>query len=164
MVGCVVVSMWSVGYIHFEQVYSRLNVRSHDGSPSRHRFCHPSGPGRVPQQWHKDATASGYTRRLFKVGRAMLMYYPQKVIREHGPTGVIEGSQYCSMCVNRSRIRDSSLSRYCVSLFDLAPSTQLLRGSNLTPRHAVIPCFADVPTRRHDHLEMLSGSAAATEV
>ena len=58
-----------------------------------HRYCHPSGPGRVSQQWHKDATASGYTRRLLKVGRAMLMYYPTKVLLEHGPTGVIEGSQ-----------------------------------------------------------------------
>ncbi len=54
------------------------------------RHCHYNPPGSEGQRLHKD----GYTRRQHRTRWTMVMYYPQDVTPEMGPTGVVPGSHY----------------------------------------------------------------------
>ena len=60
-----------------------------------HRVLHDNPPGSDEQVWHHDSYW-GYKRKVHdhRPWWVMIMYYPQDIYREIGPTGVIPGS-YC---------------------------------------------------------------------
>ena len=60
-----------------------------------HRYAHRTAPGAEQRQWHKD-TYWGYARKVRnqRPWWAMVMYYPQDVRLEHGPTAVMPGRQH----------------------------------------------------------------------
>lgn len=60
-----------------------------------HRVLHDNPPGSDAQVWHHDSYW-GYKRKVHNHHPwwVMLMYYPQDIYKEIGPTGVIPGSQY----------------------------------------------------------------------
>lgn len=60
-----------------------------------HRVLHDNPPGSDPQLWHHDSYW-GYKRKVHNHHPwwVMIMYYPQDIYEEIGPTGVIPGSQY----------------------------------------------------------------------
>ena len=53
-------------------------------------------PALQPQHNHKDSYEEDVNVRHHRSRWAMLMYYPQKVTSDMGPTGVTPGSQYFS--------------------------------------------------------------------
>ena len=55
-----------------------------------HRHCHLNPPGSEGQILHKDARSTCHHRTR----DAMVMYYPQDVTEDMGPTGVVPESQY----------------------------------------------------------------------
>ena len=55
-----------------------------------HRFCHFNPPGSEGQTLHKDSL----TRRQHRTRWVIVMYYPQDVTMEMGPTAVVPGSHY----------------------------------------------------------------------
>ncbi len=59
-----------------------------------HRVLHDNPPGTDPQVWHHDSYW-GYKRKVHNHHPwwVMIMYYPQDIYPEIGPTGVIPGSQ-----------------------------------------------------------------------
>jgi HEAT repeat protein len=59
-----------------------------------HRVLHDNPPGSSAQVWHHDSYW-GYKRKVHnhRPWWVMIMYYPQKIYDEIGPTGVIPGSQ-----------------------------------------------------------------------
>ena len=60
-----------------------------------HRVLHDNPPGSEPQVWHHDSYW-GYKRKVHNHHPwwVMIMYYPQDIFEEIGPTGVIPGTQY----------------------------------------------------------------------
>ena len=60
-----------------------------------HRVLHDNPPGSEPQVWHHDSYW-GYKRKVHNHHPwwVMIMYYPQDMFEEIGPTGVIPGTQY----------------------------------------------------------------------
>ena len=62
-----------------------------------HRHPHRSPPGRASQDWHKDSYWGHWPARHLLPRYVMLMYYPQTVTAEMGPTAVCAGSQYLIM-------------------------------------------------------------------
>lgn len=60
-----------------------------------HRFPHFNRPGTPPGGWHKDSYW-GYHRKIrnHRPWWAMIMYYPQAVNAENGPTAVLAGRQH----------------------------------------------------------------------
>lgn len=58
-----------------------------------HRVLHDNPPGSDPQVWHHDSYW-GYKRKVHNHHPwwVMIMYYPQDIYEEIGPTGVIPGS------------------------------------------------------------------------
>ena len=60
-----------------------------------HRVLHDNPPGSDAQVWHHDSYW-GYKRKVHNHHPwwVMLMYYPQDIYEEIGPTGMIPGSQY----------------------------------------------------------------------
>ncbi|MGI9333818.1 MAG: HEAT repeat domain-containing protein [Gammaproteobacteria bacterium] len=60
-----------------------------------HRVLHDNPPGSDEQVWHHDSYW-GYKRKVHdhRPWWVMIMYYPQDIYREIGPTGVVPGS-YC---------------------------------------------------------------------
>ncbi len=60
-----------------------------------HRVLHDNPPGSDPQLWHHDSYW-GYKRKVHNHHPwwVMIMYYPQDIYEEIGPTGIIPGSQY----------------------------------------------------------------------
>ena len=61
-----------------------------------HRHCHQNVSGTPAQHNHKDSYEEDVNVRHHRSRWAMLMYYPQKVTSDMGPTGVTPGSQYFS--------------------------------------------------------------------
>ena len=61
-----------------------------------HRHCHQNVSGTPAQHNHKDSYEDDVNVRHHRSRWAMLMYYPQPVTADMGPTGVTPGSQYCS--------------------------------------------------------------------
>mmetsp|Transcript_39879 Transcript_39879/g.100492 ORF Transcript_39879/g.100492 Transcript_39879/m.100492 type:complete len:520 (-) Transcript_39879:41-1600(-) len=61
-----------------------------------HRFCHWNAPGKTrAQRWHRDSYWGHKMAYRPNVPQyAMLMYYPQKVTRDMGPTAVRPETQY----------------------------------------------------------------------
>jgi HEAT repeat protein len=59
-----------------------------------HRVLHDNPPGSNAQVWHHDSYW-GYKRKVHnhRPWWVMIMYYPQKIFDDIGPTGVIPGSQ-----------------------------------------------------------------------
>lgn len=59
-----------------------------------HRVLHDNPPGSDPQVWHHDSYW-GYKRKVHNHHPwwVMIMYYPQDIYEQIGPTGVIPGSQ-----------------------------------------------------------------------
>ncbi|HEY1723667.1 MAG TPA: HEAT repeat domain-containing protein [Magnetospirillaceae bacterium] len=59
-----------------------------------HRVLHDNPPGSDAQVWHHDSYW-GYKRKVHnhRPWWVMIMYYPQNIYEEIGPTGVIPGSQ-----------------------------------------------------------------------
>ena len=60
-----------------------------------HRVLHDNPPDSDPQLWHHDSYW-GYKRKVHNHHPwwVMIMYYPQDIYEQIGPTGVIPGSQY----------------------------------------------------------------------
>ncbi len=63
-----------------------------------HRHCHLNPPGSEGQRLHKDARSTCHHRTR----DAMVMYYPQEVTEDMGPTGVVPESQYHHTCLDGS--------------------------------------------------------------
>ena len=61
-----------------------------------HRHCHQNVSGTPAQHNHKDSYEDDVNVRHHRSRWAMLMYYPQPVTSNMGPTGVTPGSQYFS--------------------------------------------------------------------
>ncbi len=59
-----------------------------------HRVLHDNPPGSNAQVWHHDSYW-GYKRKVHnhRPWWVMIMYYPQKIFEDIGPTGVVPGSQ-----------------------------------------------------------------------
>ncbi len=60
-----------------------------------HRVLHDNEPGSDPQVWHHDSYW-GYKRKVHghHPWWVMIMYYPQDIYKEIGPTGIVPGSHY----------------------------------------------------------------------
>ena len=71
-----------------------------------HRVLHDNPPGSEAQVWHHDSYW-GYKRKVHNHHPwwVMIMYYPQDMFEEIGPTGVIPGTQYIAQ-----RLDDSDIS------------------------------------------------------
>ena len=61
-----------------------------------HRHCHENVSGTPAQHNHKDSYEDDVNVRHHRSRWAMLMYYPQQVTPDMGPTGVTPASQYFS--------------------------------------------------------------------
>ena len=61
-----------------------------------HRHCHQNVSGTKAQNNHKDSYEDDTNVRHHRSRWAMLMYYPQRVTQDMGPTGVTPASQYFS--------------------------------------------------------------------
>ena len=61
-----------------------------------HRHCHLNPPGSEGQKLHKDARSTCHHRTR----DAMVMYYPQDVTEDMGPTAVVPESQYHHTCLD----------------------------------------------------------------
>ena len=61
-----------------------------------HRHCHQNRPGTPAQRNHKDSYEEDVNVHHHRSRWAMVMYYPQDVTADMGPTGVTPGSQYFS--------------------------------------------------------------------
>ena len=59
-----------------------------------HRHCHFTHPGRKVQTWHKDSYWGHQKVRNHHNWWAMILYYPQAVDDEMGPSGILSGTQY----------------------------------------------------------------------
>ena len=66
-------------------------------SVAEHRHCHKNHPGTRSQRWHQDnlnipALMDGHTRSPDHIKSVLVMYYPQEVKSNMGPTALIPGS------------------------------------------------------------------------
>ena len=66
-------------------------------SIAEHRHCHKNHPGTRSQIWHQDnlnipALMDGHTRSPDHIKSVLVMYYPQEVKSNMGPTALIPGS------------------------------------------------------------------------
>ena len=70
-----------------------------------HRVLHDNPPGSDPQVWHHDSYW-GYKRKVHNHHPwwVMIMYYPQDMFKQIGPTGVIPGTQYIAQRLDDNEI------------------------------------------------------------
>jgi hypothetical protein len=72
-----------------------------------HRHCHRNHPGTRSQQWHQDSLmiptlSEGHGRVPDHVQSVLVMYYPQDVASNMGPTALIPGSHLFSAATDRN--------------------------------------------------------------
>jgi hypothetical protein len=60
----------------------------------RHRHCHNHDSGAAAQDMHKDYPVGGNVRDI-NPRQVLILYYPQAVTPDMGPTAIQPGSQYC---------------------------------------------------------------------
>jgi len=59
-----------------------------------HRFTHLTQNGFQNQNYHKDSYFGYKFHRSHKPRHVMVMYYPQSVTKDMGPTGILPGKKY----------------------------------------------------------------------
>jgi hypothetical protein len=97
-----------------DQVYEHPSVAGalssllgSDYTRADHRHCHKNHPGTRSQQWHQDSLmiptlTEGHGRVPDHVQSVLVMYYPQDVASNMGPTALIPGSHLFSAAADRN--------------------------------------------------------------
>jgi len=97
-----------------DQVYNHLSLRGplesllgKDYSTGEHKHCHKNHPGTRSQIWHQDnlnipTLIDGHTRSPDHIKSVLVMYYPQEVKSNMGPTALIPGSHFFRSAPDRN--------------------------------------------------------------
>jgi hypothetical protein len=94
-------------YAHPSVVGALTSLLGSDYTKAAHRHCHKNHPGTHSQQWHQDSLmiptlAEGHGRVPDHVRSVLVMYYPQDVASNMGPTALIPGSHLFTAAADRN--------------------------------------------------------------